>query len=436
MSKCRISKLNTLLYDCFLIFAFIIAVPKLLYKRFVHGKYTKSLKIRFGLEKPQLPPGTGPVVWFHGASVGEIYLLVPVIKQFMQDFPEWRCVVTACTESGHESAQRLFSSQGITTFILPLDLSIIIKPVVRAISPALVVFSEGDCWLNFVEEAKRVGATAVIINGKLSANSSQWFTVLKRFGRNYFSPVDGFMVQDETHKARFLRLGVSSDKVEVTGNIKTYTELATDNGERNTWREKLKLSESDELIVLGSTHTDDVNAWLPAIRKLNRSNLKVLWVPRHKERVKDLENLLTKENTPFGLWSQGATFENNDAVIVDVVGLLKQLYFAADIAFVGGTFDAKVGGHNLLEPLQSNVPLIFGPYIKSQSDLAVRLLSVGAGYRLDSPEQIAEAVAFLLDNPQERAAYVEKGNNFLYGERESFYRTWESLKRYIPCVKI
>ncbi|EPP37146.1 3-Deoxy-D-manno-octulosonic-acid transferase family protein, partial [Chlamydia psittaci 84-8471/1] len=132
----------------------------------MHGKYTKSLGIRFGFKKPEVP-GTGPVAWFHGASVGETALLLPLLKRFMKEYPEWRCVVTSCTESGHENAHRLFGPLGVTTFILPLDLSIIIKPVVRAISPSLLVFSEGDCWLNFIEEAKRLGATAVIINGKL-----------------------------------------------------------------------------------------------------------------------------------------------------------------------------------------------------------------------------------------------------------------------------
>ncbi|EPP37325.1 3-Deoxy-D-manno-octulosonic-acid transferase family protein [Chlamydia psittaci 10_743_SC13] len=376
------------------------------------------------------------MVWFHGASVGEIYLLVPLVQKFMKDYPEWHCVVTAYTESGCESAEKLFSPLGATTFILPLDLSIIIKPIVRAISPKLVVFSEGDCWLNFLEEAKRLGASTVVINGRLSSNSCKWFTILKRFGRNYFAPIDGFILQDDNHKERFLRLGVAEEKIEVTGNIKTYVEDAADSGERNKWREKLQLSKDNELLVLGSVHLSDVNAWFPAIMQLRHRNLKVLWVPRHIERKKDIENLLTKENIPFGLWTQGATFADNDAIIVDTIGLLKQLYFAADIAFVGGTFDSRIGGHNLLEPLQCGVPLVFGPHITSQSDLAVRLLSFGAGYSLDSPECIADAITFFLDHPKERATYVLRGKHFLDNERASFFRTWEALKKHIPCVKI
>ncbi len=435
MIKRRMSKLTTFFYDCFLILAFIIALPKLLYKRFVHGKYKKSLKLRFGLEVPQLPDPRGRVVWFHGASVGEIYLLLPIVQQFMKEYPDWHCVVTAYTESGCESAAKLFSPLGATTFILPLDLSIIIKPIVRAISPALVVFSEGDCWLNFLEEAKRLGATTVVINGKLSSNSCKWFTILKRFGRNYFSPLDGFMLQDDQHKERFLKLGIAEEKIEVTGNIKTYIDPIMDAEARNPWREKLQLSENDELLVLGSVHPSDVEAWFPAILQLRQRCVKVLWVPRHIERKKEIESLLIKEHIPFGLWTQGATFQNNDSIIVDTIGWLKQLYVAADIAFVGGTFDPKIGGHNLLEPLQCGVPLVFGPHITSQSDLAVRLLSCGAGHCLDTPECIVDVITFLLDHPEVRSAYVARGKQFLDSERASFFCTWEALKRHIPCTK-
>ncbi|UWF55254.1 lipid IV(A) 3-deoxy-D-manno-octulosonic acid transferase [Chlamydia psittaci] len=433
MIKGRRTKLHTFLYDCFLIFAFMVGLPRILYKRFVHGKYTKSLGIRFGFKKPEVP-GTGPVAWFHGASVGETALLLPLLKRFMKEYPEWRCVVTSCTESGHENAHRLFGPLGVTTFILPLDLSIIIKPVVRAISPSLLVFSEGDCWLNFIEEAKRLGATAVIINGKLSANSCKRFTILKRFGRNYFSPVDGFLLQDEQHKARFLQLGVDKEKIQVTGNIKTYTETLSENNQRDYWREKLQLAQDTELLVLGSVHPKDVEVWLPVVRELRR-NLKVLWVPRHIERSKELEALLSKENISYGLWSKEATFAQHDAIIVDAIGWLKQLYSAADLAFVGGTFDDRIGGHNLLEPLQCGVPLIFGPHIQSQSDLAERLLSMGTGCCLDKTN-IVKVITFLLDHPEERAAYIQKGAMFLHEEKVAFDRTWESFKRYIPCVKI
>ncbi|WP_100933960.1 lipid IV(A) 3-deoxy-D-manno-octulosonic acid transferase [Candidatus Chlamydia corallus] len=422
-------------YNIALVCAFVVALPKILYKMLVYGKYKKFLAIRFGIKKPHVP-GEGPLVWFHGASVGEVRLLLPVIKKFFEEFPGWRCLVTSCTELGEQVARQVFTPMGVTVSILPLDFSIIIKSVVRKLRPSLVVFSEGDCWLNFIEEAKRIGATAVVINGKISIDSSKRFKFLKRLGRNYFSPVDGFLLQDEVQKQRFLSLGIPESKLQVTGNIKTYLKAQTGlDVERETWRDRLGLLRDSRLVVLGSMHTSDAEKWLPAVQKLIKEGVFVLWVPRHVEKIKDVEESLNRFRIPYGLWSRGANFSSVPVVVVDKIGLLKQLYLAGDLAFVGGTFDPKIGGHNLLEPLQSEVPLIFGPYITSQSELAQRLLLSGAGLCLDGTEPLIDTVSFLINNSEVREAYVQKGKAFIEAEGAAFDCTWRALKHYIPLYK-
>ncbi|SPN73315.1 3-deoxy-D-manno-octulosonic-acid transferase,3-deoxy-D-manno-octulosonic-acid transferase,3-Deoxy-D-manno-octulosonic-acid transferase (kdotransferase) [Chlamydia serpentis] len=422
-------------YDVVLVCAFVIALPKLLYKMVVYGKYKKSLATRFGLKKPQVP-GNGPLVWFHGASVGEVRLLLPVVEKFFQEFPGWRCIVTSCTELGEQVARQVFSPMGVTVSILPLDFSVIIKPLVRKLHPSLVVFSEGDCWLNFIEEAKRVGATTLVINGKISLDSSKRFSFLKRLGKNYFSPVDEFLLQDEVQKQRFLSLGIPESKLHVTGNIKTYFKKQNSlYMEREIWRERLGLTNESKLIVLGSMHRSDAEKWLPAVQKLVKENVSVLWVPRHIEKTKDIEETLSRFRIPYGLWSRGANFSYAPVVLVDEIGLLKQLYAAGDLAFVGGTFDPKIGGHNLLEPLQCEVPLLFGPFIASQSELAQRLLLSGAGLCLEGTEPIFNIVSLLIHDIEARESYIQKGKAFLKTEEIAFDRTWNALKSYIPLYK-
>nr|CRI45626.1 3-deoxy-D-manno-octulosonic acid transferase [Chlamydia pneumoniae] len=422
-------------YDVVLVCAFVIALPKLLYKMLVYGKYKKSLAVRFGLKKPHVP-GEGPLVWFHGASVGEVRLLLPVLEKFCEEFPGWRCLVTSCTELGVQVASQVFIPMGATVSILPLDFSIIIKSVVAKLRPSLVVFSEGDCWLNFIEEAKRIGATTLVINGRISIDSSKRFKFLKRLGKNYFSPVDGFLLQDEVQKQRFLSLGIPEHKLQVTGNIKTYVAAQTAlHLERETWRDRLRLPTDSKLVILGSMHRSDAGKWLPVVQKLIKEGVSVLWVPRHVEKTKDVEESLHRLHIPYGLWSRGANFSYVPVVVVDEIGLLKQLYVAGDLAFVGGTFDPKIGGHNLLEPLQCEVPLIFGLHITSQSELAQRLLLSGAGLCLDEIEPIIDTVSFLLNNQEVREAYVQKGKVFVKAETASFDRTWRALKSYIPLYK-
>lgn len=417
-------RLNTVFYDLFLMMAFLVALPRIVYKMVVYGKYKKFLKIRFGLQQPECP-GDGPLVWFHGASVGEVSLLLPIIKRLKQENPHWRYIVTACSEAGVATAQRLYAHLGVVSFVLPFDLSIIIKPLVKKLSPTFVIFSEGDCWMNFVNEAKRQGATTIIVNGKLSEHSSKLFSFFKRLGRNYFSSIDYFLLQDEQYQQRFLRLGVAKDKLFVTGNIKTYLETSDEESHRDKIRHHLRISEETSLVVLGSVHIKDFLAWIPVLRQIK--NIKVLLVPRHLERIKEITELCAKEKWQYGFWSQQDSFETNTLIIVDAMGLLKSLYQAGDLAFVGGTFDPNVGGHNLLEPLQAKTPLIFGPHIHSQSELAVRLIQYGAGVCVSDSAQMISVVEKMLKQKALQKASVDQGLAFLEKEKIAFTNTWDIL---------
>jgi 3-deoxy-D-manno-octulosonic-acid transferase len=64
-----------------------------------------------------------------------------------------------------------------------------------------------------------------------------------------------------------------------------------------------------------------------------------------------------------------------DVVLVDRVGVLAELYAAADGAFVGGGFHAA-GLHSVLEPAAFGVPVAFGPRHANSRDAG---LLVGAG---------------------------------------------------------
>lgn len=420
--------LSTVCYDIFLVLAFMAAAPRIFYKMLVYGKYKKFLKIRFGLKKPKCA-GDTPLIWFHGASVGEVSLLQPVVNRFKQQYPNWRYIITACSEAGVLTADRLYSHLGIVSFVLPFDISFIIKPLVKKLKPKFVIFSEGDCWMNFVCEAKKQGATTIVINGKLSEHSSKLFSFFKKIGRNYFSCIDYFLLQDEQYRQRFLQLGVSEPRLFVTGNIKTYKEEVEEQSRREELRNQMQLDNNALLIVLGSLHIKDFVAWIPVLHQI--SNIKILLVPRHLEKVQEFAHLCSKEGWSYSLWSQQTSFINKNLIIVDVMGLLKLLYQAGDLAFVGGTFDPKVGGHNLLEPLQAKVPLIFGPYIQSQSELAMRLIGNKAGYCVPDSLQMRSTVEQLLLNHSLRKESIDRGTIFLEKEKSAFTITWQTLLKIV-----
>jgi 3-deoxy-D-manno-octulosonic-acid transferase len=64
---------------------------------------------------------------------------------------------------------------------------------------------------------------------------------------------------------------------------------------------------------------------------------------------------------------------------------------AADLAFVGGTL-VELGGHNLLEPVWSGTPVVYGPYLDNVRDAAEYIELNNYGARVSSGRMLISMV--------------------------------------------
>ncbi len=84
-------------------------------------------------------------------------------------------------------------------------------------------------------------------------------------------------------------------------------------------------------------------------------------------------------------------------LLLDTVGELRRAYGAGTICFVGGSL-VKRGGQNLLEPAAAGRPVIFGPRTENFAEAAKALLASGAGFRIESRQELLPAARDLLRN--------------------------------------
>ena len=70
--------------------------------------------------------------------------------------------------------------------------------------------------------------------------------------------------------------------------------------------------------------------------------------------------------------------EEVDVLLLDTLGELEAVYAASEAAFVGGSL-VPVGGHNLLEPAASSVPVLFGPHTEQTGGADEALVEEGGG---------------------------------------------------------
>lgn len=375
--------------------------------------------------------GAAPLIWIHAVSMGETKAIIHFANLLHQKYPHAEFLITSITETGHAEAKRSLPFAKHHCF-LPIDLSWIIRPIVNRLKPDLVVLSETDYWYNFLHAAKENGASIAVINGKLSLRSQNRYKWLGSLLKSLFAPVDIFCVQTEEYRERLETLHIPKEKIIVTGNLKfdAPKETLTER-ELLELKNKFEITKDDFVLVAGSTHETEEALIIEAYKKLSPTHphLKILLVPRHPERFDRVEKLFQESSLPYTKWSTLTHATGKEKVfLIDTMGLLKKCYQIADLAIMGGSFVSHVGGHNVLEPAFYGVPVLFGPHMYTQTELAELILKAQAGNQI-THENLTTEIEHLIANKEKRAAYSYQGKALTSSLQGTSQCTLEVLKK-------
>lgn len=402
----------------------------MLYQYFWLGKYRKSLIGRMGRGFDEVKKGEKKLVWIHAPSLGETKAIALLAMKIKEKAPDSYLLITSTTETGHEEAKKSISVADKHLF-LPFDFSWIVRPIIRMLQPSLVILCESDFWYNFLDECKKIGTKVCLVNGKLSLKSMQRHLKFPFFPQQLFSKIDLFCVQSQRYLERFAHLGVPKEKILVTGNIKFDNASSfLSAADLRSWKEKLKIKDDDLVIVAGSTHNPEETIVLEALEPLWKMlpNIKLVIVPRHPERFQEVANLLKQKQLPFNKLSAIEQSTGNEKVIlIDAVGILKNCYQVCDIAFVGGSFTEKVGGHNILEPCCYAKPVVYGQHMHSQLDLVEFLNEFKTGIQT-TPDEFQLVLKGLLESKSKREEVGEAGLKLMNAMQGASEKTFSIIR--------
>ncbi len=413
----------------------VIASPWVLYRIVFRGDW-KDLSERFGRN---LGPELKDSIWLHGASAGEIALLRPLVERLERDMPATPLLISAYSSTGLAAARRAFPKHRVVVF--PIDLTFVVARFLERFDPCLIVIVESDFWPNFLASAQRLETPVAVINGKMSRRS------YRRYARtsvivNLLRRISLFAVQSAEQADRLLELGVGAERVVVTGNMKydlAHSEGA--NESREALRESLSYRDEDVVVIGGSVHEREDAAVLEAYLELRSQHESAALVlvpryPRDAARVAQLvksrgEKVVLKTAIERG---EATAPGGSGVLVVDTVGELRQLYAAADIAFVGGSLffrGANKGGHNLMEPAILSRPVVFGPYHASFKDTVRELLAAEAAIEVDDAKDLSSSLGELARDPEQRAAIGARARAVVLKGQGATQRNYELL---IPLV--
>jgi 3-deoxy-D-manno-octulosonic-acid transferase len=395
-----------LIYNTLLILGFPIIIGLLLTKK----RCQRGLLSRLGKVPSALQCLPGSVVWVHAVSLGEVTAIIPLLKAMKEENPREEFVVSTVTETGREMV--LNRLKGIATHCYaPLDVWWAVTRYVRVLNPRLFLLVESEIWPNLLTSLHQHQVPVCIVNGRISSRSFSRYRLVKGFMKTVWASLDMALMQTAQDAERIRELGAQTNVVHVTGNMKfdqSFEHLKNADSIK-TIRTSLGISETERVIVAGSTHSQEEEHLLHAYHSLceSQKNVVLVMAPRHIERVSEVEGVIARYGLPCVRRSQlrdkktMSTFHQTPRVILlDSRGELPNVYSLGFVGFVGGTL-VPVGGHNLLEPAQWGRPVFFGPYVDHCRDIAHQLLQAGGAIQIHQPNKLERYLLHMFEHPQE-----------------------------------
>ena len=343
------------IYNIFLLIILLIS-PIIITIRIFLGKEDKSrFKEKFCFfSKNNNINGT---VWFHGASVGEILSIIPIVEKFEKDNSIKKILITSSTTSSSYILSKYKFKKTIHQFY-PYDLNIFTKLFINYWKPKIAIFVDSEVWPNMYKNLYKNKIPLMILNARITKKSFKRWKYFPYFSKNIFKKVTIALPQNlETKK--YLKL-LGAKNIKVVGNLKYFGSKVS-----NFNDSKLKKKLIKKIIwCAASTHKKEELFVSKVHKELKKDikNLLTVIIPRHIDRKEEIADELSNIglNTEFHTSSKSLK-KDTDIYIVDTYGDASKFYSLSKLTFVGGSLISH-GGQNPLEPAREGNYILFGPH--------------------------------------------------------------------------
>lgn len=322
-------------------------------------------------------------LWLHAASLGEVRVAGAYVRELSALAPLY---LTIQTDSGFRAAVASFGSDHVG--YAPLDRIENVRRFMEHINPRGLIVFETEIWPHWLDQSN---FPVWFANARLSARTASRLSPFRKTLSPLWRNVRLVFAQTALDAHRFTLLGLPYSRTCVTGQVKQF-DMPLDPGTelRTRWRRQLGVNEKDLLYVAGSIRHDELVNVLAQFKRCSVPDrvVHLMLAPRHLKYVGLAERkawdlgFRTKRVSSLGGPTQGSV-----VFILDTHGDLANLYAAADLAFLGGTF-APHGGHNPNEPAAFGVPVITGPYTELVDGDLAHLSRAGLAFRLENPDDL------------------------------------------------
>ncbi|MFG1416361.1 3-deoxy-D-manno-octulosonic acid transferase [Xanthobacter sp. V0B-10] len=373
----------------------------------------------------------GALIWVHGASVGEVTCVLPLIENLRAR--GYEVLLTSGTLTSSKVAAHR-APEGVIHQFCPLDAAPFVRRFLDHWRPDLVLLAESELWPNLLSELNRRETPVVLVNGRLSTRSAERWGKLPRSARALLSRVDLCLAQSEDDAQRFRTLG--AERVEVCGNLKF--DVPPPAADPADFAEFTQAIGNRPLLLAASTHPgeDQVVMEAHAILSAEITDLLTVIVPRHPERGGTIVGAAEAAGWAAAQRSRDELpAADADFYVADTVGELGLFYRLAPVSFVGGSLVPR-GGQNPIEAVKLGSVVLHGPHVDNFTETYAHLDAQYGALPVRDAATLARTAFVLMRDPDLRAQAVAQGLKTMEDLGGALEHTLRAIEPYLIHIRL
>jgi 3-deoxy-D-manno-octulosonic-acid transferase len=404
--------------------------PALIKQRLKQGKEDAArVGERRGIARDPRP--RGPLVWVHGASVGEVLAAAALIERLRA--LNMRILLTSGTVTSATIVAKRFPSDIIHQYV-PYDSPRFVARFLDHWQPSLALFIESDLWPNLILSAASRRLPMVLINGRMSQRSFPRWQRASATISALLSQFEVCLAQSNVDAERFSALG--SRNVVTTGNLKLDVQAPPADPAKLEWL--MALTRGRPVIVAASTHPGEEEILVDVHKTLAGffPSLLTVIVPRHANRGEAIVRSIAVSGVQVALRSrEESPTAATDIYIADTMGELGLFYRLAPIVFMGGSL-VPHGGQNPIEAVKLGASIVHGPHVFNFTDVYEALDGAGGARQAAGTDALVKQLGQLLGDPAARNLSVIAAELVVERLGGALERTLAALEPYLLQLRL
>ena len=378
--------LYRILSNIILIFSPIIIFIRVLKKR----EHPIRFKEKFGFYTRKR--AKGKLIWFHGASVGEILSVIPLIEKLENDKEIKQILITSNTLS---SSKVLFNFKLRKTIhqFFPIDTNYHTQKFLDYWKPSSAIFIDSEIWPNMITNIKKKPISLILLNARITDKSFKRWKIFLSSTKIFFQNFD--ICLSSSHKSKIYLKHLGAKKIICNGNLK-FTQSQNNTNDLNNNLKKFFLSK--KVWCASSTHHTEEKICAEVHQKLKAKykNLLTIIIPRHVHRTKKIIKEIKKLNLKIHTHDSNKKINDKiDIYLVNTFGQTQSFFKICKTVFLGGSI-IKHGGQNPLEAARYGCKILHGQNIWNFDEIYGLLREYNVSKKVKNLNQLTHEVDGML----------------------------------------